>query len=242
MKVITDEDFVAGRAKFARRVSLISLGILLLGLLASFLPQWYPPRFSGALPLVSFACLIVGFIGANIGAYNANRWVKEPRADQILAKLLRGFDHSHRLYNYVTPVAHVFVTPGGLFTLTVKRHDGHIRCEGSKWQRNFEWGRLLRFFGEEGLGNPTVEAHNEAEALQRFLTARWPDDGTVPTVQPVIVFTTPEAVLEVRDPAIPVVTGSDLKNHLRKSSKEGNLTAAQRKELADILDKREPRV
>jgi hypothetical protein len=227
MKVITNEDLISKRAKFARNISLISMALLLLGLLSTFLlPDWV---------LLSTTLVVLGFVGANIGAHNANRWLKEPRSDQILAKVLRGFDNHHRLYNYITAVPHVFLTPDGVFTFTVKAQDGHISCQGSKWGRDFDWRRLLRFFSEESLGNPTKDALAEAETLRKALAQLWSGDD-VPEVQPVIVFINPLMSLETENPTVPAVTGKDLKAYIRQCRKEMSLPPEQRKELFRIFD------
>jgi hypothetical protein len=227
MKVMVNEKLVAKRAKFARNISLLSMVLLLAGLLTTWL---LPDKM-----ILSTGLVVLGFIGANIGAHNANRWLKEPRADQVLAKVLRGFDNQHRLYSYIAVAPHVLLTPDGVFTFTVKPQDGQVFCQDSRWKRNFNWRRLFRVFSEEALGNPTKEALIEAENLQKALTEVWPG-GEVPPVQPVIVFTDPTVSLEVDTPAVPAVTGKGLKDYVRQRRKGMSLSPEQRKELARIFD------
>jgi hypothetical protein len=226
MRVITNEDLVAKRAKFARNISLASFVLLLLGMVSTWLTEWM------FLPAI---LVVVGFVGANIGAHNANRWLKKPRADEVLAKVLRGFDNQCRLYNYIVAVAHVFLTPDGVFTFTVKPQDGEIFCQSSRWKRKFDWRRLFRLFSDEALGNPTKEALAEAESLQKALAKVWSGED-VPKVQPVIVFTEPLVSLEVDSPTVPAVTGEGLKAYIRQRRKEMRLTPGQRKELSRIFD------
>jgi hypothetical protein len=171
---------------------------------------------------------------ASIGTYNMNRWVKQPRADQALDKALKGFDNKHLLYHYTLPAAHVLLAPSGLFVFTIKGHHGEIRCEGEKWRHKFNWGRLLLFFGQEGLGNPTREVRGEIERLRRFLDSRLPEADDVP-IEGLIVFTNPRARLELIDPAVPVVSSNKLKNFLRQLKKK-RISAEQRKELAEIFE------
>ena len=146
MKVIVNEKLVKRQAIIGKWASLIGMGALLAGLVVSYrLPN---------LITVSLGCLIVGFMLASVGTYNMNRWVKEPRGDQALTKALKGFDNKHFLYHYTLPAAHVLLAPSGLFVFTVKDHHGEVRCEGEKWHQKFNWGRLLLFFGQQGLGDP----------------------------------------------------------------------------------------
>jgi hypothetical protein len=170
---------------------------------------------------------------ASVGTYNMNRWVKEPRADQSLDKALKGFDNRHFLYHYTLPAAHVLLAPSGLFVFTVKDHHGEIRCEGEKWRQKFNWGRLLLFFGQEGLGNPTREVRGEVERLRRFLNSRLPE-ADMP-IEGLIVFTNPGARLELIEPAVPVVSSKKLKTFLRQLKKK-RIPAEQRKELAEIFE------
>jgi hypothetical protein len=83
MRVTVNEPFLRRRANIARWTTLIGLGILFVGLLVSFNKQYY---------YLSLPALIVGFILANISGFNSNRYVKEPRPDQSLAKSLKAVD------------------------------------------------------------------------------------------------------------------------------------------------------
>jgi hypothetical protein len=225
MKVITNEKLVKRQAAIGKWASLIGMGALFGGLVVSY--RW-PNQLT-----VSFGCLIVGFMLASVGTYNMNRWVKEPRADQALTKALKGFDDKHSLYHYTLPAAHALLAPSGLFVFTVKDHHGEIRCEGEKWHHKFNWRRLLLFFGQEGLGNPTREVRGEIGRLRRFLDSSLPE-ADIP-IEGLIVFTNPGAKLELIDPAVPVVSSNKLKTFLRQLKKK-RISAEQRKELAEILE------
>ena len=83
MKIAVNEKFLQRRATIARWSTLVGLGVLFVGLILSFNQQYY---------YWSLPALIVGFILANISGFNSNRYVKEPRPDQSLAKALKGFD------------------------------------------------------------------------------------------------------------------------------------------------------
>ena len=225
MKVIVNEKLVKRQATIGKWASLLGIGALLGGLVVSY--RW-PNQLT-----ISFGCLIVGFVLASVGTYNMNRWVKEPRADQALTKALKGFDNKHFLYHYTLPAGHVLLAPSGLFVFTVKDHHGEIRCEGEKWHQKFNWGRLLLFFGQEGLGNPTREVRGEIKRLRHFLDSRLPE-ADVP-IEGLIVFTNPRARLELTDPIVPVVNNKKLKPFLRQQKKK-RIPAEQRKELAEIFE------
>jgi len=226
MQVITNEKLIKNRARLGRVASFVGLAVLILGLVASlFLQEWL---------LASFGCLIVGFLLSQVGIYNANRWVREPRADQTLVKILKGFDDRYRLYNYVLRPPHVLLVPFGLCVINPKNQGGKVRCQGEKWRHETGWKRILRLFGQEGLGNPTKEVRAEVEKLRRFLAQRLPDEEA--PIEGVVVFTNPQVDLEIENPAVPVLDGKQFKSLLRNLSKERPIPGSQRKRLAEILD------
>lgn len=224
MQVITNERLIKNRARLGRVASFAGLAVLVLGLVASLSPQWL---------LASFGCLFVGFLLSQVGIYNANRWVKEPRADQTLVKVLKGFDDRYYLYNYVLRAPHVLLTPFGLCVINPKHQAGKVHCEGERWRRDLGWKRILRLFGQEGLGNPTREVKAEVERLSKWASGQV-SQWEVP-IEGVIVFTNPEVDLEIENPAVPVLDGKQFKSLLRNLSKERPMSGSQRKQLAEIL-------
>jgi len=235
MQVITNEKLIRNRARLGRVASFAGLAMLLLALVTSLLTQWWFASF------VSFGCLFVGFVLSQVGIYNANRWVKQPRPDQTLDKILKGFDDRYYLYNYVLPASHVLLAPFGLCVINPKQQRGKVRCQGEKWHHTVGWKRLLYFFGQEGLGNPTREVRAEVKALRHFLAQRLPnlalssvEVDDVP-IEGVVVFTDPQVDLEAENPAVPVLDGKQFKIFLRDLSKERPIPASQRKQVAEIL-------
>ncbi len=224
MQVITNEKLIKNRARLGRIASFAGLAILVLGLAASLYSQWL---------LASFGCLLVGFLLSQVGIYNANRWVKEPRADQTLDKILKGFDDRYYLYNYVLHASHVLLAPFGLCVINPRHQAGQVRCEGEKWRYELGWRRILSLFGQEGLGNPTKEVRAEVERLSKWASgqvSKW----EVP-IEGVVVFTNPQVDLETENLAVPVLDGKQFKSLLRSLSKERPISGSQRKQLAEIL-------
>lgn len=230
MKNTVNEAFIQRRAKLARWSSLIGLGVLFLGLVASFNQQY----FYWSLP-----ALIIGFLLANVSGFNANRYLKEPRPDQVLVKVLRGFDNSYHLFNYTAPVPHVLLTPSHIYALLVKPQDGVIRVRGKRWGRGFSLRRVFLLFGEESLGNPPKDALAEANRLHNQLAKALPDEA--PAVEPVVVFTNPGVELDMEGASyadefdVPVLTGSALKKYIRSQPKGESFSRDLRKNLTVVL-------
>lgn len=230
MRITINQPLFQKRARLVRWTSLAGLVVLFAGLMASFDERYY----TLALP-----ALLAGFVLANISAYNANRYVKEPRADRVLEKALKGFDNNYHLFCFTAPVPYVLLTPTRVYALAIKAQDGTIRKQGSKWRRSFSWRRLFLFFGEEALGDPTRQALADADRLRHQLTQELGDN--VPPVAPLIVFTHPQVRLEVAGGAaqgeddVPAVTAADLKKYLRNQPKTGLIEASVRRRLLELL-------
>jgi hypothetical protein len=220
MKVVTDEKLIASRAKLGKRASLIGLLILLVGFIISFQQDLF---------LVSLGCLVIGFTVSNIGVYNANQWVKEPRADQALARGLKGFSNKFTLFNYTGPVPHGIVGPPGVIVFLVKSQEGAITVTGNRWKQAFSMRRLFAFFGSESLGNPGRDLKAVVEAAKKFIAKVLPD-VEVP-VHAAILFSSPRAQLSIQDPEVPVLTEKDLKDFLKGLTREEILNSEQRKML-----------
>jgi len=230
MRITINQPLIQKRAKLVRWTSLAGLVVLFAGLMASFDERYY----TLALP-----ALLAGFVLANISAYNANRYVKEPRADHVLEKALKGFDNNYHLFCFTAPVSYVLLTPSRLYALVVKAQDGTIRKQGSRWRRSFSWRRLFLFFGEESLGDPTRQALTDADRLRHQLAQELGD--SCPPIEPLIVFTHPQVRLEVagnnaqEGDEVPAVTAADLKKYLRNQPKSGLIEASTRRRLVELL-------
>ena len=212
MKIIVNDQLIARRARLGRILTFAGLGLLLVGLIISM--TMAPAGFI----LVSLGCLLGGIIASSIGVLNMNRWIREPRADQVLARGLKGFDDRYRLYNYTLPAPHVLLTPTGVYVLTAMLQDGVIRYEDGKWHRNFSLGRVIRFLGEEGLGRPFALGDKEVQAMQHFLEQHDVADGV--EIENVLVFVHPKAQVDAHDPPRPVLMPKDLKRAIRSDQKK----------------------
>lgn len=223
MRVVVNERLIKSRANAAKNATTIGLIMLVLAVVASF---------SARFVLVAYASLLISLPLVSWGINRAEKWLRDPRPDQVVSKALKGLDHSYQLYSSVLSVEQVLLSPSGVYVLLIRLANGKISCHGSKWHRKFVFWRLFRLFSEERLGNPTKQAQAETNKLRRLVTARLP--GQDVPIQPVIVFVDPHAELEAVEPAVPAVLLSDLKAQLRSVNSE--MAPATYKALADWLD------
>jgi hypothetical protein len=226
MKVITDEKRIERNAKIGTWASLGGMAVLGIGLYLS-LAQ---PRYLA----VSMICLLAGIVLSNVGMYNANRWVKRPRPDEVLTKVLKGFDRRYYLYNYQLPVDHLLVGPPGLMVIVARNHEGSIRYADGRWRQKFNLLRAFGFLGE-GVGNPVRDAERAASKMRQVLAEKLPELADTP-VEPVIVFTNEKAELDVQNPPLPVLDPKGLQDFVRKASKDA-LSGGEIYQITEALEK-----
>ena len=227
MRFTTNEKLIARQSKIARYATFAGLAVLLGSLVTSF---------TGNFPItVAYGLLFVGFALAYVGALLANKWVKEPRADNVLAKALKGFDNKFHLYNYLLPVNHVLLTPTGLIVFKVKSNDGKITVNGDKWFTPFRWTRMFGGMGQEPLGNPAADLRNDIEKMKKLLADKFEGAGVVP-IDGYVVFSSPRAELAMEDATVPIARVEDLKDTLRKSKRGPVLAPKVLEDLTRILD------
>lgn len=237
MKVITNEQIIKKRKKLASILSPLAMALLLIGLTLNILSL----RSEEILPFYFYGTLIflmMGFAASTISSGMVNRWVKEPRADQTLQETLKGFDNKHILFNYTTKTPHVLITPTRVLAITAKHQGGEIKVTNNKWRRGFSWGRLLRFFADEGLGNPTLEAKANAERIENLIQKELPPESR-PPVEPIIIFNHPQVELTVEDPEVPVMKSNKLKKYVRDITKGSTFSAETRQTLVDLFSPEE---
>ncbi|MCS7252140.1 MAG: nuclease-related domain-containing protein [Anaerolineae bacterium] len=226
MKVVRNEAYIRRRATIANWTFPMGQMILILGLITSLL---YPQL--SLIPLLAF---FVGFGLAQIGIYYIHRFVRPDRPEAALTQALKGLDDRYILYHYMLPAEHVLIGPDGVRTFVVKWQRGEIRCRNDRWSQPMNpLRRLMRWLAQDTLGNPTREARLEVEALRRHF-ARHLGDVEIP-IQPVIVFTHPEARLDVEGNSVPVIHARKLKEWLRKEARQRSLPRDLQEALERIL-------
>lgn len=226
MRLTTNEKLIQQRSTWARYLTFAGMGLLLASLVTTFMTD---------LLALAYGTLFAGFIIAMIGSYMASKWIKPPRADQVLEKSLKGFDNKHHLYNFLLPAEHVLVTPSGVLVLKTKNHDDQIICKNGKWNRPWKWTRLFGALAQEPLGDPVTEMNYEIGKMQQFLASQSENAAAIP-VEGYVVFTSPRVQLSVDDPSLPVVAAGDLKDTLRKNKRGDVLPAPTLENLERTLN------
>ncbi len=233
MRVIRNDAFIQQRTKFTQRGSLIGMGLLIVSVF-----------LTGKNILVSWLLLLAGFITAMYAVRVGNRYVRPPRADTVLDKLLKGLDNKYTIYHYFLPAEHILLTPSGLIAIHARTQSGEIVARKGRWQQRSFAQRLRMLLGEVGLGNPTRELQRElgetSGALADLLGDEDSERGAVP-LEGIVAFLSAKAHLDVQDTEYPVVAAEELKATIRKLAEaHPPLPGRSRKALLSALRGDEP--
>ncbi len=224
MRITTDEEMIARQGRLGQATNFIALVVVIGGLIVSFTP-W---------KVITIVLVGVGVVMYTIGNRGLGQVAREPRHIQQVTDALKSFDDRYRLYNHVLPGDHVLLTPHGVFVLVLKGVDGRIRCFKDRWVRDLSLRRVLGFFTDEPLGNPTKDAQREARQVQKYMDEHSPEAGV--EVQGLVVFVNPAARLEVTSASLPVVPLRRLRTYVRKASQEEDISSETLAALTALFD------
>ncbi len=223
MKLVTNAPLIKRNARIGVVAHLGGLAILIAGMVVTFV---LPTRSD-----LSLLALMAGFVLANIGIFFTNRWGRRPRPDEALDAALKGLDDQYLMVHYRMGTAHALLGPSGVYALVPKFQGGQIRFENNKWRHGgITWMR--RFFAQESLGNPSLEAEAEVIGLTRKLHKLLPEDE-LPEVKSIIVFTAPEAEVTAEGSPTPAMHGEKLKDYMRRQPRAATLRPDQ---VAKVLE------
>lgn len=195
MKIYRNLNEIRRKEKLGRRLSLIGLGVLLFGLLSSFIPTWWPldPDTGAANSenafiyflqaywmWLSFLALPLGFIFASFGSYFINRFARRrwagikvfARPDEMLERAMKGFDDKYAYFAWSLPAHHVLVGPCGILVMALRSDRGKVTVQGDRWREPFSLLRFFTVFAREGVGNPAFELEDQIKRLNALMAQR----------------------------------------------------------------------
>jgi hypothetical protein len=224
MQSFINHPFLDKRGKYARWGIYIGFGSLFVGLVTVT-----------RSPILSYIFLLVGLLGATFGSYMNNRYVREPRVDQILDDALGGMDKRYTLYGYYLPSDYVVASHHGLTVVVPRTQEGEISYSNGRWQHKAGMRKLLQFFGEPSLGKPDQDLQQEMRYVKEWID-KVMTEKDIP-VNGAVLFTNPKAVLKVSDAPAPSMTAAELVAHMKQGLKgQPTLSTALQTELRQALD------
>jgi hypothetical protein len=258
MKIYRNTKEIENKEKLGRRFSLTGLGILFVGMLASFVPTWYPPGTAAPnaaaafaqqyWAIISFIALPAGFIFASIGSYFINRFAlrrwpnskTSARPNEVLERSMKGFDDKYAYFAHGLPSQYVVSGPCGVLLFAVRGDRGRVSVTGDRWREPFSIGRFFTVFAREGVGNPTRDLADQQSKMKDLLQRangagdEAADLSAVP-VEGAVVFLNSDAQLEIDSPTVPVLRADQVKEYIRRKTREVRLPGSTVRALNDFL-------
>jgi hypothetical protein len=161
-------------------------------------------------------------------------WRGGSHGEEAVSFALSGLDDSYLLLNgLVVPpnrgdTDHIVVGPNGFFVLESKNLGGRISCEGDLWKKT-RVGKNGAFNLE--IGSPSNQLKRNAKVLKDFILAHQDEvfHAAAPHiwVHVVLVFTNPDAEVELHGPTVDVVDLDDLCAHIRSFKSSYSLSASE---------------
>jgi hypothetical protein len=232
--VVRDEQRIARLRSLAKWLSLIGFLFLVAGLVMILVvPD------TERIIVYQLMALFAGWILSQIGTYLAHRYLRRPRPDEVLDEAVRKAARNARLYHYVLPAPHVLLTSHGVIVFAAKFQGGNISVtDGDKWKQTGVG--LRKYFGQEGLGNPTREAESMIQALAAYINKHAPGVEEVPMAG-LIVFTAKELKqLDVAGSRIPAMHHTKVKGYLKQQWSGEQIAPADYEALRQAFDQAAP--
>lgn len=229
MNIISNEGLIRRNARIAQVTNLAGL-LVIAG--AAYLLFTNPENITYA-----WMATLLGFVLSQVGIYFTNRYGRRPRPDELINQSLKGLDGRYSIYHYKSPTSHLLIGPAGVWVLLPHYQRGRIVYENGRWKQKGV-GLLhtyLRVFGQEGLGRPDLEIKSEVEGVRNYLSKNL-DDGEVPPIQAVLVFTNERAQVEAEDAPTPTISLKKLKDTIRKAAKGKTLPPEKQKDIQQAIE------
>jgi uncharacterized membrane protein YuzA (DUF378 family) len=226
MKIVTNEKIIKRNAKIGQYTTLVSLGVLGVGLFLSFNEGTFN---------YSLIALVVGFVLSQIGIYFGNRWGRPPRVDERLSQSLKGLGDQFTLYHYSSPVSHLLIGPAGVWVLLPYYQRGTMTYDQNKnrWrQKGGNW--YLKLFGQEGLGRVDLDVESSVQEVQKFLNNLF-ENQEPPAVNAAVVFTNDKTDVQAPDAPVPTIESEKLKDLIRRKAKEHSTVDEQMRKIENAL-------
>jgi hypothetical protein len=207
MKKVINDKLIKRNKMIGNITSVGGIAILAAGLILNFNPT--PLR-----TMISFGALIIGFIVAQISTHYVNRFGRSPRFDEIIADNLSKLNNDYTYFAYSGPVPMILVGPSGMWVPVPVSASGEITYD-KKWRQK-GGSFLLKFFGQENIGKPDLEAEANERRINELLAQKL-DEQEIPPVRSILVSLNPKAVIEnVENAPVPMVQVNALRRHIRK--------------------------
>jgi hypothetical protein len=187
MYIYTNEKKLKKNKKISKMVTGVAFAVLILGAVAAFSPEYFT---------YSFIALIIGVVLSQLSITMTTRWGREPSNNDIFNVKLKGLSDNFSIYHYMDPVDHLLVGTAGAFILIPFFQGGIIGYDEKKGRWTQKKASLfMKFFGQESLGRPDIDAEKALEDVKQYFISR-DIDFPAEKIHPVLVFIGPKSSID----------------------------------------------
>jgi hypothetical protein len=206
MKQVANEKLIKRNKRIGNITSIVGIAILAAGLVLNINPT--PTK-----TLISFGALITGFIVAQVSTYFVTKFGRSPRFDELIAENLGKLNNKYTFYVYSSPVPLLLVGSYRLWIPTPISASGEIYYD-KKWKQK-GGSFLLKFFGQENIGRPSLDVEANEKQIREFLDKHF-SDSEIPPIKSILVSMNPKAEIgNVEDAPTPIVSADALRRTIR---------------------------
>lgn len=237
MKIIKNDKMIERNAKISNYLSIASI-LVLVGV-AYFAFQTLsgdPTKVTLQSQYLLIGLVVASMLLTSIGNQMSKNFGRSPRPDEKIDAALKGLPGDTTVYHYTTPASHLLVGPAGIWVIIASTVLGKASYSKKRWRLSgggFAQS-YLRFFGQEGIGRPDVEADADIKSLQKEF-AKHMDVEQIPPISAVLVFTDDTVELDMADAPIPAMKVKQIKEFMRQKAKEKPLPSAEIERIKSIL-------
>jgi hypothetical protein len=232
VQLVTNQAYVRGRERVMKRYTLLGVPLFFVAFVPLFLQEFL---------WLFYPVFLLLFFATTVTKQLQFQWAPGMRADERIARVLKGLNARYWLGNYVPfgrdIVPHVLVGSEGVLALVARNHSGDIACAGGKWRRRSSiFGRI--FGRQPALGDPGRELQATVALLRSELDAAgFPD---VP-VSGAVVFTALDVNLTLDECSATALTLKQLESWAAtRRASQGPLDDATRLKVTDFFASRIP--
>lgn len=215
MKIASNTKLITRNQKIGRYTTLAAIAVLGIGLYISIST---PDAFSWSL-----GAMLLGFFLSQFGMSYSSKFGKSPRPDESIVASLKGLEDKYTVYLYNSPTNYLVVGPAGVWVLLPYYIGGTITYNADKKRWKQKGGStFMKFFGQESLGRPDLEADYGIKDVRNFLQKNLPETD-LPEVKAALIFYNTKVNLDVEEAPLPAMMGEKVKDFFRKRAKESSV-------------------
>jgi hypothetical protein len=217
MNVATNEAYLKSQKRRAFIIQAVGMGLVFLSFILSFVYIQEP-----ALIFVAYPALLVGWPLWLWGRGASRRWATAAKVDDAVSAELKGLNSKYALFHQVvlgkTVLDHVLISPDGVLVVEMKEGGGTIASKAGKagedrWSMKVGFIDRIARWGDELLGNPTLELDSKIAALRDWVAAQGVLPGPLP-VTGVVAFYNPATALNIESSKYDVLRLPELKEYM----------------------------